>query len=71
MAKQRKKLSDQIRQAVATCGKTRYQIFKATGIDQAALSRFMSGECGLEMATLDTLADYLNLNIQPLKRSGK
>ena len=71
MAKQRKKLSDQIRQAVTTCGRSRYQIFKATGIDQAALSRFLAGQSGLEMATLDTLADYLNLNIQASKRKGK
>jgi transcriptional regulator with XRE-family HTH domain len=71
MAKTRKKLSDQIREAVATCGKSRYQIFKDTGIDQAALSRFMTGGRGLEMSTLDTLADYLNLNIQAPKRKGK
>lgn len=71
MAKQRKKLSDQIRQAVETCGETRYAIFKATGIDQATLSRFLSGERGLPMTTLDTLADYLDLNIQASKRKGK
>ena len=70
MAKQ-KKLSDQIREAVATCGKSRYRIFKATGIDQAVLSRFMAGKGGLEMTTLDTLADYLNLNIKSPQRKGK
>lgn len=64
MAKERKKLSEQIRQAVATCGQTRYAISKATGISEATLCRFVSGERGLPMKTLDVLADYLDLNIQ-------
>lgn len=63
MEPKRVKLSDQIRQAVDGCGQTRYAIAKATGIDQATLSRFMSGERGLPMKTLDRLADYLDLNI--------
>jgi transcriptional regulator with XRE-family HTH domain len=57
------KLSDQIRQAVEQCGETRYAIAKATGIDQSTLSRFVSGERGLPMNTLDRLADYLGLTI--------
>lgn len=63
MAKQRTKLSDQIRQAVEGCGQTRYAIAKTTGIDQSTLSRFVSGERGLPMQTLDRLADYLELSI--------
>ena len=63
MGKRRAKLSDQIRRAVDDCGRTRYRISKQTGIDQSTLSRFMSGERGLPMNTLDKLADYLDLNI--------
>ncbi|MHC4695955.1 MAG: helix-turn-helix domain-containing protein [Planctomycetota bacterium] len=63
MASRRVKLSEQIRRAVADCGLTRYAISKATGIDNATLSRFMSHERGLPMKTLDVLADFLNLNI--------
>ena len=63
MSKRRAKLSDQIRRAVDDCGQTRYRISKETGIDQSTLSRFMSAERGLPMNTLDTLADYLDLNI--------
>jgi transcriptional regulator with XRE-family HTH domain len=70
MTKQQKKLSDQIRDALVSSGKSRYAIFKATGIDQAVLSRFLAGKCGLEMATLDTLAEYLNLTIKSPKRKG-
>ena len=71
MTKPRTKLSDQLRQAIDTCGQTRYAISKATGIAEATLCRFMSGERGLPMKTLDTLADYLELDIQAPKRKGK
>ena len=57
------KLSEQIRRAVEQCGQTRYAIAKATGIDQSTLSRFVSGERGVPMSTLDRLADYLELTI--------
>ena len=63
MSKRRTNLSDQIRRAVDDCGQTRYRISKETGIDQSTLSRFMSGERGLPMNTLDKLADDLDLNI--------
>ena len=68
MGRKRLKLSDQIRQAVETCGMTRYAISQETGIDQATLSRFVSGERGLSLATLDRLADFLDLNITIGKR---
>jgi transcriptional regulator with XRE-family HTH domain len=63
MARKRLKLSDQIRRAVKSSGKSRYAIFKATGIDQATLSRFMSRQDGLPMKTLDRLAEFLDLNL--------
>jgi len=63
MGKRRTKLSDQVRQAVDESGQSRYAIGKATGIDAATLSRFMSGERGIPMKTLDVLADHLDLNI--------
>jgi transcriptional regulator with XRE-family HTH domain len=68
MAKESMKLSDQIRRAVEQCGQTRYAIAKATGIDQSTLSRFVSGERGLPMNTLDRLADYLELTINMKNR---
>ena len=73
MGSKRLRLSDQIRQAVEKCGETRYAISKATGIDQATLSRFISGKQGMPMKTLDLLADYLGLAIavRPKHRKGK
>ena len=75
MARKPTKLSDQIRQAIETCGKTRYQIGQETGIDQATLSRFMSGKGGLSIPVLDRLGEHLGLNITmesgPRKPKGK
>lgn len=39
-------------------GISRYQLSKETGVDQATLSRFLSGETGLSSESLDALAEY-------------
>ena len=61
VAKEYVQFSEQVRRAVRTCGFTKYRISQETGIDQATLSRFMSGERGLPMKTLDRLAKFLRL----------
>jgi transcriptional regulator with XRE-family HTH domain len=64
MAKRRtNKLSDQLRQAIDDCGQTRYQIAMATGLDQAALSKFHHGERNLSWDSVDRLGEYLGLRI--------
>jgi len=65
MAKKRKRraFQDEIRRAIDTCGKTRYQIWKETGIAQSTLSEFMAGGRGLSMRNLDLLADGLDLRL--------
>jgi hypothetical protein len=73
MTHKRIKLSEQVRQAIDTCGKTRYQISQDTGIDQATLCRFMGGNGGLSIPVLDTLGEYLGLRIvtdKPSKKKG-
>jgi hypothetical protein len=63
MRRERTKLSEQVRQAIETCGKTRYQISQDTGIHQATLCRFMGGTGGLSIPVLDKLGEYLGLRI--------
>ena len=65
MSKQ--KLSDEVRRAVEKSGMSRYEICKRIELDQAAMSRFMSGRAGLGMDVLDRLAALLGLHI----RKGK
>lgn len=63
--------SDQIRQAVTDSGMSQYAISKKTGISKSTLCRFMNGDRGLPMNTLDTLASYLRLEVRmlgPLKK---
>ena len=57
------RFSDQIRRAVDASGMSRYAICKAIGLNQGAMSRFMNGKGGLSLATLDKLAELLELDI--------
>ncbi len=59
----RKLLSDQLRDAVNDSGMSRYAICKAIGMNQGAMSRFMSGRSGLSLETIDKLAELLGLEI--------
>jgi hypothetical protein len=63
MRPKRISFSGEVRQAIVDCAQTRYAISKATGIAESTLSRFLAGERGLPMKTLDKLADYLDLHI--------
>jgi transcriptional regulator with XRE-family HTH domain len=73
--KQTTKLTDQLRQIVENCGQTRYQIWKATGISEPTLARLVSGERFLSPGNLDTLAEYLGLELRvvskPKNQKGK
>jgi hypothetical protein len=59
-----------IARAIEKCGKSRYQIHKETGIDQAILCRIMNkGTCG--MGTAEKLCEYLGLELRPRHRKGR
>jgi len=55
--------SDQIRSAISSSGISRYAISKRTGIDQAVLCRFMQGQCGMLMETLDRIVEVLPMRV--------
>ena len=61
--KEAQQFSDEIRAAVENCDMTRYQIAQRTGIDAAALCRFVQGRAGLSMDSLDRLAECLGLHV--------
>lgn len=62
------KLSDRLREAVRGGGKSRYQISKETGIDEATLSRFVHGKGGLSMEGIDAVAECLGLELTPTEQ---
>ena len=71
MAKQRSNLlTDQLRQAIDNSGLTRYQIAKATGIDESALAKFYNGHRGLSMDALNALGGFLQLKITLGRKPG-
>ncbi len=59
----RKSFSDELRSAIDESGLTRYAICQAAGIDKASMSKFMSGERGLGLESIDKLAELLGLHI--------
>lgn len=71
--KQRLSLSDELRQAIERSGLSRYSIWQQTGIDQGSLSKFMDGERGLGLESIDKLADLLGLHIaaEPRRPKGR
>lgn len=58
-----KSLSDQLREAIITCGTTRYALAQQLHISESALSRFVGGERGLTLEVIDKLADVLGLQL--------
>ncbi|QDV32371.1 helix-turn-helix domain-containing protein [Tautonia plasticadhaerens] len=58
-----RRFSDQIRDAVNASGMSRYALCKAIGLNQGAMSRFMSGKGGMSLENLDRLAELLGLSI--------
>ena len=60
--------SDEIRRMVDRSGLSRYRICQEIDLDQALMSRFMSGQGGLSLKSLDRLAKLLDLTVSVKKR---
>jgi len=58
-------LSEVLREAIRESGMTVYQIAKRAGISQIMVSRFISGERDIRLATADKLAQALGLKLVP------
>jgi hypothetical protein len=69
---ERKRFSDQIRDAVNASELSRYRICTEIKLSQPAMSRFMAGQGGLSMEVLDRLAELLEfeLNVKRPSRRG-
>ena len=65
-----KTLSDQLREAIRECGRSRYALSKETGVDQSTLSKFMKGG-SLSLSNVDRLAETLSLEIRPAKKKER
>ena len=56
-------ISDALRRAIQARPKSIYQICKETGISQIVVSRFLSGERDIRLATADRLAKALGIEV--------
>lgn len=54
-------ITGQLRHAIKESGLTRYEIWKRSGVDQGALSRFVNGKQSLTLNMVDKLAGVLGL----------
>jgi DNA-binding Xre family transcriptional regulator len=63
----------QLAKAIEESGQTRYQISRATGIDQAVLCRIAtgSGTGSCSVQTLEVLCEYLGLKLVSKKKKKK
>ena len=64
---------EDLRRLIKASDKTMYTIARDTGVDRAALSRFMSGERGLSVESVEEIARLLGheLKIVAVKPSRK
>jgi len=53
-----------LREAIRSSGKSVYQIAKEADVSQIVISRFLSGERDIRMATADKLAETLGITLQ-------
>ena len=67
----RKTFTEQLREAIEKTPVTRYRISQDTGIAEGVLSRFVRGQVGLSVASINTLVEYLNLELVQRKRKGR
>jgi len=59
------RLSQALKDALRTSSKSMYQVAQDAGVSQIVVSRFLSGERDIRMATADKLADALGLSLAP------
>jgi hypothetical protein len=57
------RLSQALRDALRASDKSMYQIAQEAGVSQIVMSRFLSGERDIRMATADKLAEALGLKL--------
>ena len=56
-------VSDKLREAIQSSGKTCCRISQEAGASASQLSRFMNHRGGLSLSAFDQLCDYLNLEL--------
>ncbi len=61
-------LSEQLRQAIQSSGRTIYAVSKESGVPYPVVYRFLKGERTITLVTADKLADYFGLELRPREK---
>ena len=61
-------VTEQLKEAIRGYG-TVYRVAADTDVEQAALHRFMSGERGLHLSTVDKLCEFFGMKLTKPKRT--
>ncbi len=71
MSKKRKQrdLGEQLREAFAASGLSRFELARRAGISYAIAHRFMAVKRDITLTTASKLADVLELELRPMRRS--
>lgn len=69
-AAERRRLAEQLRQMIRDSGLSQAEICRRAEVDAAAVSRFMNGERGLSLETLERLAMVLGFDLVPRSPSS-
>ena len=64
-------IGDQLKMFIRQSGKNNNRIAVATGISRSAIGRFLSGERGLDLVSIEKLAAYFNLELRQTKPLNK
>jgi plasmid maintenance system antidote protein VapI len=62
--------TEQLKRAIRESELSCYALSQATGVDQSTLSKFLSGQRGLSLDSVDKLVDALGLTLISQKKRG-
>ena len=65
------KVSRALKRAIKDTGASRYRIAKDTSVAESTLSRFVNGRSNLDLATVDKLAEYFELELVTVRRRSR
>jgi transcriptional regulator with XRE-family HTH domain len=59
------RIDEQLKRAILNYTGTAYQVCKGSGVSSPIMSRFLSGERGINLETAAKLADFLGMELTP------
>ncbi len=70
MTKRKTTLAEALRRAAKDSGLTAYRLAKDSGVDSAAVLRFLHQQRGLTLESAGKLAQLLGLELRPIRKAG-